>query len=541
MAARVAVAEGAPTARGRMASPVGPTGIVRRVTTGSHDSATGRDTAPLRRWVVIGGALVLVVAGAVLRFVASSPLWLDEALSVNIAELAVSDLPGALRHDGHPALYYLVLGGWIDLFGDTDGAVRALSGVASLVAVAALAAAARLRFGRRVAAHTLVLAATSPFLIRYGAEARMYAAVVAVAALAWWAAEHELRHPARWSWVTLAGATAAAVHLHYWTAWLVASALVVALVAARRGHRAARRVAGAVAVGAASFVVWLPVFVDQLLHTGTPWAERARPAEVVVETIEALGGGMRFEPLTVGLLVAGAALVGASVVEATRRRLVLAPALAPAARPVAAVVVGTLVMGGTAALVTGGAFEARYAAVVVGPVLVLAARATATLPRPAGIVAVAVLAVGGLIVSADEARRDRTQGAEVAAALDAGADAGDVVVFCPDQLGPAVARRLDHTGPVLTYPDGTDPRFVDWYDYPDRIARADPVAFAGRADALAGPNHRVWVVFAPGYRGFEGRCESLIATLGAARTERPVVAPREVFEPMALFAFDPVP
>src|SRR4051812_23912588 len=54
--------------------------------------------------LLVGGALV---CGLVLRFVARSPLWLDEALSVNTPRLPISQTPGALRHDGHPPLYYV--------------------------------------------------------------------------------------------------------------------------------------------------------------------------------------------------------------------------------------------------------------------------------------------------------------------------------------------------------------------------------------------------------------------------------------------------
>ena len=39
---------------------------------------------------------------------------------MNIAQLDPNQLVEGLRHDGHPALYYLLLGWWIDAFGDND-------------------------------------------------------------------------------------------------------------------------------------------------------------------------------------------------------------------------------------------------------------------------------------------------------------------------------------------------------------------------------------------------------------------------------------
>ncbi len=56
-------------------------------------AATAREdvAAPVEVVVLAVGALVV---GVVLRFVTRSPLWLDEALSVNIAHLPIGDIPG---------------------------------------------------------------------------------------------------------------------------------------------------------------------------------------------------------------------------------------------------------------------------------------------------------------------------------------------------------------------------------------------------------------------------------------------------------------
>ena len=60
----------------------------------------------------------------------------------------------------------------------------------------------------------------------------------------------------------------------------------------------------------------------------------------------------------------------------------------------------------------------------------------------------------------------RTQAVQVAADLNAQAQPGDVVVYCPDQLGPAVDRLLTVPGVLqLTYPRMIGPARVDWVDY----------------------------------------------------------------------------
>ena len=67
-----------------------------------------------RTRLVAGAAVVLVVAaGLLLRFWTRSGLWLDEALTVDIARLPLHEIPNALKHDGAPPLYYYLLHFWI--------------------------------------------------------------------------------------------------------------------------------------------------------------------------------------------------------------------------------------------------------------------------------------------------------------------------------------------------------------------------------------------------------------------------------------------
>ena len=133
------------------------------------------------RWAVAAA----VVVGVAARFVADTPLWLDEALSVNIADVGWGDLDDALRRDGHPPLYYALLKSWMAAFGGSDVAVRALSGVLSAATLPLAFVAGRRLGGSRTAWLTLALFAASPFAIRYATESRMYS-LVSLLALALW-------------------------------------------------------------------------------------------------------------------------------------------------------------------------------------------------------------------------------------------------------------------------------------------------------------------------------------------------------------------
>ena len=125
--------------------------------------------------LLVAGAAVAL--GLVLRFVAPSPMWLDEAISASLADEVGngwSALVDALRHDGHPPLYYVLLGAWSDVFGTTDAALRAFSGVLGVLSLPLGWLVARRHLDRRGSIMVVAVLASSPFAVRYATEVRMY-------------------------------------------------------------------------------------------------------------------------------------------------------------------------------------------------------------------------------------------------------------------------------------------------------------------------------------------------------------------------------
>ena len=140
-------------------------------------------------------AVVLVVA-VVLRFWTSSDLWLDEALTVNIARLPLHEIPSFLRRDGSPPLYYYLLHFWISMFGTSDVAVRSLSGVFGVITLPLVWLAGKRLGGNRLGWIALLLLASSPFAVRYDTETRMYSLVALLTVLGFLALDRSLRRPA---------------------------------------------------------------------------------------------------------------------------------------------------------------------------------------------------------------------------------------------------------------------------------------------------------------------------------------------------------
>jgi hypothetical protein len=180
---------------------------------------------------------------------------------------------------------------------------------------------------------------------------------------------------------------------------------------------------------------------------------------------------------------------------------------------------GTLLLGTVASEVVSSAYSSRYSAVALAPLLLVVAIGIGALPERSRIATVAIVCGLGLFSSA--LNQLRSQSAQVATAL-AAAGPQDLVIFCPDQLGPAVHRIAPDAGRQVVYPTFGPPAMVDWVDYAQRNEAADPLAFARQALARAG-DHTIWLVYAQGYRTLAGACTSLYTSLAVARG-RPVIA-----------------
>lgn len=494
---------------------------------GVRGGSTGdRGARPGIRIVVLVGFGLLVGAGIVLRFVARSDLWLDEALTVTIARLPLDRLQPALVRDGAPPVSYVLLHGWTAVFGTSTVAVRALSGVLGILAIPLAAwAAARWagpgRTARPAAVVAAVLVATSPFAVRYSTEARMYALTIVLVLVGMVAVARALEDPTLGRLALVTVTTAALLLTQYWSFFLLAAVVVALAGAALRGadavRAAARRILLAVTAGGLLFLPWLPTFRTQLAHTGTPWDTPTTPIGGLRRALVGLAGaGSLRWPIT---LLTAVVLVGA---------LFVPPATAPAAvrglRVLLAVGIGTLVVGVVASWRTDAGFQDRYAAVayplvavalacavvVLGAALADRRGTTTALVLPGAVVA--VLALTGLAAGWRDVRADRTASTRVAAAIRPQLRTGDVVAYCPDQLGPSTARLLPADTRQFAFPQLTEPTLIDWTDYADRNAAAVPADFArrvaGRADGAS-----VFLVWSGGYRTLGTKCEAVVNAL----------------------------
>jgi len=516
--------------------------------------------------------VVVLVAGGVLRFWTRSALWLDEALTVDIARLPVHAIPAYLKRDGAPPLYYVVLHYWMDAFGQSDLGVRSLAAVTSLVTLPVAWLAGR-RLGRLAGGGTderamgwvvVVLLASAPFAVYYATEARMYSLVMLLTACGVLAVCRALERPRPGNVIALAVIGSALLYTQYWALYLLGALGIWLLWQAWRGPQTRRHPArwmlGALFLSGLSFVPWVPTFIYQAHHTGTPWARPANFAAVIgaisgftanQATLSRTGSNQGMI-LAIGYFVLAA--LGIFGVARSRWHVDVDVRAREPGRTIGFVVLVTLVAAAAGGIISGSAFSPRYASVVFVLLVLLVGLGTACLGDPVvrvGVVTVVVIA--GLAVGVENIWTQRTQAPQVARVLETHARRGDIVVFCPDQLGPSVYRYFQSTQTVrsgrtgrfdmVTYPRGIGPAFVDWVTYEKVVHASDPATFAGEIDRKAGTSHDIWLVSAPGYQGFGNDCQALAGDLGApfGYKERTWVTtePATYYEPMGLIELVP--
>jgi 4-amino-4-deoxy-L-arabinose transferase-like glycosyltransferase len=200
-------------------------------------------------------------------------LWADEGWSLWAVHGDPLTTLERVGNDVHPPLYFVLLDGWTALAGESIYAVRLLSTLCALIALAGTYALTRTLFDRWTGLIALAMLSTSGFVVVYAREARMYTLLLALTVLAARAYVIWQRHPTRRSAVILAVLLAGLLYTHYNGAWIVLSFGLHALITHPRLWRRWLTVAG---LAILCYAPWLPVLVHQMqTHPAGLWATAA--------------------------------------------------------------------------------------------------------------------------------------------------------------------------------------------------------------------------------------------------------------------------
>jgi hypothetical protein len=442
------------------------------------------DALVASRWLVPLGLPLLVVISLFARSrQLHAGFWIDEGISVGISHEHWTSIPHLLRQDGSPPLYYMLLGIWVRLFGDSEAATHTLSLVFGLACIPLAFFAARAVFGRLAGLVAAVLAALDPFLTYYAQETRMYELEALLSVIVAWSYVEGILRGRRWWVPVFVVSTAAIAYSHNWGLFLCLGLAVATAAFARHRLRLFAIAAAGVAV---LYAPWVPTLLLQARHTGAPWSTRPSFHDLFLSAGTVIGGDAPYVAL---VLVGGAALGGILLHQRTEERREIAALLTVTAVTILAAFLSSQV---------SPAWTSRYFAVIFGPVVIVAGHGVA---RARGL-GLATLVALVFLFAGYSVKNDKENAKGITAGTLPYLKTGDLIISThPEQvpvlryyLGPGY-RWATTLGPM------PDPQIFDWRDAVSRLKAAKEQPTIDELLATVPPGG-TFVVFEPVFRDY---------------------------------------
>jgi 4-amino-4-deoxy-L-arabinose transferase-like glycosyltransferase len=439
-------------------------------------------------WLWIGGGLLLLMAlSAFMRSrYLSGQYWMDEAITTGVALHPLGEIPGVLRHDGNPPLYYMLLHVWMSAFGSSESATHSLSLLFGVLTIPLGGWAGWSLFGRRAGIMAALLFAFNAWLTAYAQETRMYELMGLLGLAATAGFVHGFVYRRRRYLLLFGAALAMMLYTHSWGVFFFAGSAISLLPVwlSSDDRRGLIRDAAMAFIGAGIlYLPWVPNLLYQVAHTAAPWDSAPRFGAPVQISRNLLGG----DRITMALLFTAAIGLGPLFVARSRRTREWTTLWVLIALPVA-----TLGLAWLSSQVTP-AWASRYFAPVLGAILLLVAWGCSR-ARILGLVAIAV-AIVFLANPKSFTPQYKSDMRDVAGELAPRLHQGDlVVVGQPEQTTlawyylPAGLRYANTAGGVA------NPSFMNWVDALHRLKQTDPQATLGALVAGLRPGQQLLYV-----------------------------------------------
>jgi mannosyltransferase len=418
-------------------------------------------------WISVGLVALMALSAVMRSQYLSGQLWMDEAITTGISHHALTAIPGVLRYDGNPPLYYMTLHLWMSLFGTGEAATHSLSLVFGVLTIPVGAWACWTLFGRRAGIMAALLFAFNAWLTSYAQETRMYELMGLLGVLATSGFLLGFVLHRRRFLLLFGAALTLMLYTHSWGTFFFAGSLIALVPAylASDDRRSLVRDAAITFVGAGIlYLPWVPTLLYQVAHTAAPWDSSPKLGAPVQISRDLLGGD-RITMILVFSAIVGLAPLFTRAHRRTREWTILWTLIA--------IPVATLGLAWISSQFTP-AWASRYFAPVLGALIFLVAWGCSR-ARILGLVAVALslLYLHNPAVFSPQYKSDmRDVGAEMTSHL----HAGDlVVVGQPEQTPlswyylPGGLRFANTAGGLVK-----DPTYFNWVDALKRLQRTPP-------------------------------------------------------------------
>jgi uncharacterized membrane protein len=241
----------------------------------------GDALVPLHWRLAFGGELIL---GAILGslFLATHSLFLDETVSATLATVPWHRFTDVVEHrEPNQGLYYLILRGWV-VFGHSEAALRSLSVLAAVGALAVVILVTRELFGQRVALLCGLLLAIDPLYVQFAQDVRGYSMCLLLVSASSLLFVRGIQRPQSrplLTWGAYALITALAAYTNFWAA-LVPLAHAASLLFLPRARIPWRRLVPA-AVALVVLLVPLALLIQATDSAGVNWASGSSAGRLI--------------------------------------------------------------------------------------------------------------------------------------------------------------------------------------------------------------------------------------------------------------------
>ncbi|HET9074770.1 MAG TPA: glycosyltransferase family 39 protein [Solirubrobacteraceae bacterium] len=399
--------------------------------------------------------------------------WMDEGIAVGISSHPLTAIPGILRYDGSPPLYYMLLHIWMSMLGNGEAATHALSAVCGVACTPVAYWGIRTVFhNKRMANMGAILFSFNAFLTDYSQETRMYALMALLGLFATIGFLAGFVQRRRKFVILFAVAQALMLYTHAWGGFYGLGSFL-ALILLYRITPPEERVGlvkdAILAYGGAAvlFLPWLPTFLYQSTHTAAPWDSSPRFGAPVQLSQNLIGA----DSVTAVLVVTSG--VGLADLFVRRGRTT------PTARlmwMLFALPIITLALAWAASQITP-AWVPRYFAPIVAPILFLGAMGISR----AGVLGAIALVLSVIFLSnpGSFTPQYKSDMKDVAGELGPYLHPGDLVVVGQPEQTPLAYYYLPdghHSLQFANTMQGIDnqPSYMDWVDALNRYRNEDP-------------------------------------------------------------------
>lgn len=423
-------------------------------------------------WVRVLAILLILslVAIWVRTRMVGQQFWMDEAITVGISSHPLSAIPGILRMDGSPPLFYLLLHLWMNMAGNTQAATHWLSEIPPVLMIPLGYWGGHTIAGKRAALMSATLFAFSAFLDYYSVETRMYTLMALFALLATIGFINGFVYRRRRYVVLFALAQAAMFYTHAWSLYFAGgsflSLVLLWFISGEDIHKDLIKDVLAAYIGAVVlFIPWIPNLIFQASHTAAPWDNVPRFGFIIQIATNVIGGASISVILLLAAGVGYAGLVANRHGRASREAKVLYMLFGITAL--------TLALAWIASHIITPNWDARYFAVVVPAIVLLFA---VGMSRAGVIGGLAILfTIGFMIRPSAFVPSYKSNMQDISGEVSGMLHPNDlVIVGQPEQTPlahyylPGGLRFANTIGPVA------DPTFMDWVDAMKRYRSSDP-------------------------------------------------------------------